>query len=323
VDAGYWVAGRLLLLVARIDEEKITFEYRGVPVSDPRTCERLENGALYFSRGFGAALKDTHADRIAANLEGMDPDFRGFAFEGAGMAVSSLDGLLRSRRRLPALLESYGDRWSTLIYIGIGWTYARARRIPERPPPQLDPFLGWLIFDGAGFHEGYLARERYVQQRERPSGLSAPALRLFDQGVGRSLLFVLGDNPEAVRDTIDSFPAERRADLWSGVGVASTYAGGLGEVRLNELRELARPYELYLAQGSAFAAMARVRADNVSGATVEAATVLCGAPVDEVAARAEAALEELPMDSESPFEAWQSRLREAFAPVAAGAGTSR
>jgi hypothetical protein len=322
MDAGYWVVGRVLLLVSRIDEDKITFEYRGVPVSDPETCERLENGARYFSRGFTAAMKDSHADRIAATLDRMDPDFRGFAFEGAGMAVSSLDGILRSRRRFPALLDGSGDRWSTLIYIGLGWTYARAGRIPERPPPGLDPVLGWLIFDGAGFHQGYLESERHVEQRERPSGLSAPALRHFDQGVGRSLLFVRGDNVEAVRDTIDSFPVERRADLWSGVGVASTYAGGLGEERLRTLREMARPYELQLAQGSAFAAMARVRADNVSAATVEAATVLCGAPVGEVAERAEAALQDLPMDAESPLEAWQARLREAFAPEHAGTGTS-
>lgn len=323
VDARYWVAGRLLLLVTRMPEHKITFEYRGVPVSDPRTCERLENGAIYFSRGFRAALKNSHADRIAAKLDQLDPDFRGFAFEGAGMAVSVLDGLLRSRRRLPALLEGYGDRWSTLIHIGVGWTYARAGRIPERPPSHLDPVLGWLVFDGAGFHEGYLQSERFVEQRERPEGLSAAALRIFDQGVGRSLLFVRGDNIDAVRDTIETFPEERRADLWSGVGVASTYAGGLGEERLRTLREMARPYELQLAQGSAFAAMARVRAGNVSAATVEAATVLCGAPVEEVAERAEAALEDLPTDAESQLEAWQARLRDAFAPAEAGAGTSR
>src|SRR5881394_324185 len=86
VDVAYWAAGRVLLRVARMDEEKITFDYRGVPVTDRHTCDRLENGAIHFSRGFRTALKNSHADRISANLEPVDPDFRGFAFEGAGMA---------------------------------------------------------------------------------------------------------------------------------------------------------------------------------------------------------------------------------------------
>jgi hypothetical protein len=312
-DVAHRAAGRLRLLVFRIDESKVTFEHRGVPVEDPKGCERLEGGARYFSRGFAAAMADTRADSIARRIGAMDPDFQGFAFEGAGMTVSVLDGLVPGKKaRTANLLAKYGDRWSTLIHIGIGWTYARAGKIPAQPPSKFDPFLGWLIFDGAGFHEGFLKSDKYVEERQRPDGLSPTALRVFDQGVGRALLFVRGDNVEAVRDTIARFPEERHPDLWSGVGLAATYAGGLGEERVRRLRELAHPHGLRMAQGSALATMARVRGGNVTADTAIGSSVLCGGTPDEVAARAEAVLAEVPPGSESALEDWQARLRESF-----------
>jgi hypothetical protein len=311
--AGQWLAGRLRLLVFRIDEDKVSFEHRGIPVSDDRARERLEGGARHFSRGFKAAMRDTRPHRIAARIEEMDPDFHGFAYEGAGMALSVLDGLLPRRRRLAKLLAGPGERWAALIYIGVGWTLARVNRVPQRPPARLDPILGWAAHDGAGFHQGFLRTTPFVDEQERPPDISGPALRVFDQGIGRSLLFVRGDDLELVRDTVDSFPPERRPDLWSGVGLAATYAGGLGEERLRRLRELAHPHELRLAQGSAFATMSRVRAGNVTSDTELGASVLCGAPASEVAERAERALAEVSPEDESPFEAWQARLRESFA----------
>ena len=177
---------------------------------------------------------------------------------------------------------------------------ARVNKVPERAPSKLDPVLGWVALDGAGFHQGFLRTERYIEEQERPP-VSGPALRLFDQGIGRSLLFVRGDDLELVRDTIDGFAEERHPDLWSGVGLAATYAGGLGEEQLKQLRDLAHPHELRLTQGSAFATMARVRAGNVTEDTELGARVLCGGSAREVAERAEAALAELPPSSASPF----------------------
>lgn len=318
-DAAQLVAGRIRTLVFRIDESRVTFEARGIQVSDPEACRTLESGAVYFARGFKGAMTDTRADRIAARFDQMDPDFRGFAFEGSGMALSVLDALVPPRRRLAELLERYGDRWDSLIYIGVGWTWARAGKIPARPPDRFDRVLGWLTFDGAGFHEGFLKRDDYVDGQKRPPGLSEPALRIFDQGVGRSIIFVRGDDLEAMRDAIDAFPAERRPDLWSGVGFAATYAGGLGEERVARIKELARPHESRLAQGAAFAVMARVRAANETPDTAIGAEVLCGAPASEVAERAEAALRAVPADADSPLEAWQARLRQSFAPETAAA----
>ena len=312
-DAGQWAASRLRFLAFRIDEDEAGYEKRGIEIVDPSACERLESGGRHFSRGFNATMRDTRAREIAARIEQLDPELRGFAFEGAGMALIVLDALLPPRRRFTNLLHGPGERWSPLMHIGAGWAYARMGRIPQRPPDKLDPFFGWLLYDGAGFHEAYFKIDRFVEEQQRPEKLSGPGLRLFDQGVGRALLFDRGGDVEAVRDTIAAFAADRRADLWSGVGVCATYAGGLSEERLRMLRDLAGPHHLRLAQGSAFAVLGRARAGNPTPDAERASSVLCGLPFDEVAERAEAALEHLSTAQDSPFEAWQARLRESFA----------
>ena len=79
------------------------------------------------------------------------------------------------------------------------------------------------------------------------------------------------------------------------------------------LRDFAGQHHLRLAQGAAFAVLGRARAGNPTRDAERASSVLCGLPFDEVAERAEAALEDLSTAQDSPFEAWQARLRESFA----------
>jgi hypothetical protein len=73
-----------------------------------------------------------------------------------------------------------------------------------------------------------------------------------------------------------AFPQSRQADLWSGVGLACAYAGGVDRRRLEFLREAAGPYLAQAAQGAAFAAKARARAGNPAHQTDLACGVFCG-----------------------------------------------
>src|SRR6185436_14746696 len=99
--------------------------------------------------------------------------------------------------------------------------------------------------------------------------------RAFDQGLGRSLWFVSGANVDRARAWIEAFAPTRRRDLWSGVGLAATYAGGLDRAGLEALRSAAPDYRAELAQGAAFAAEARRRAGNLVAHTETACAVLC------------------------------------------------
>jgi len=150
------------------------------------------------------------------------------------------------------------------------------------------------------------------QAGETPAPLCYAA-RAFDQGLGRSLWFVDGGDVARVRQTIAEFPEHRQADLWSGIGLASVYAGAVNETALNRLRGASGAFGPQLAQGAAFAAKARCRAGNPTAYTERACRALCGLSAVDAATVTDAALENLAASEIEPaFEVWRRRIQERF-----------
>jgi hypothetical protein len=278
--------------------------------------ERLEKVGGCFVQGYNAALAEDRPAPLAARIhDEVDREHHGFAFEGAGMALALLDTLTPWRRdRLARFLAGPGDAHAYIVNVGAGWILARLPLSPERLLARLDPFLGWLALDGYGFHEGFFRWPRSVERREVPRKLRGYALRGFDQGLGRSLWFVDGADVERLPRTIGAFPAERRPDLWAGLGLAVGYAGGRSEAEIAALRQAAGPLAPQLAQGVAFAAQARERAGNPAAHTGLAARVICEMSAAEAAEVTVAALEGLPADrpEEPAYEVWRRRIQDRF-----------
>ena len=110
--------------------------------------------------------------------------------------------------------------------------------------------------------------------------------------------------------TISGFPAARHADLWSGVGLACAYAGGVPSPAIEGLAELAGPHHPHVAQGAAFAAKARQRAGNPVEHTELACRILCGMAADEAAGLTDRALADLADRGGLPaYEVWRGRIR--------------
>src|SRR5262249_36094553 len=159
--------------------------------------------------------------------------------------------------RVQLFLRGPGAAHAYMVHVGVGWALARLHRSVAATLERFDPLLRWLIVDGYGFHEGYFHWRRAVVMQAIPRQLTGYAQRAFDQGLGRSLWFVTGAEVDRLCAAIQAFPARRHADLWSGVGLASAYAGGVGLGDLCALRVAAGAYVPFLAQGAAFAAKAR------------------------------------------------------------------
>jgi hypothetical protein len=183
-----------------------------------------------------------------------------------------------------------------------------------------DQLLRWLILDGYGFHQAYFHTDKYVRQqyveRDFPWPVGAPhpyANRAIDQGIGRAMWFVCGTDPVRVADTFDRFPTSRRADLYSGSGLAATYAGGVTEDELRTYWERAGQYRPQVAQASAFAATARVQAGLVTPHTELATRVFCGVSPQEAADICANALPASVVDGEIPaYELWRQAIAQNF-----------
>jgi len=218
-----------------------------------------------------------------------------------------------NRSRVAKFLMGPGDPHAYMIHVGAGWVLARMPGSVEKFIARFDPLLRWLIVDGYGFHEAFFHWPRYLGGAPVPDRLHGYALRAFDQGFGRCLWFVEGTDARRIAQTIAGFPPERRGDLWSGVGLASVYAGEVGETELQLLRDSARPFIPQLAQGVAFAAKARQRAGNLKPYHDLACGVLCQLSAAEAAQVSDDALENLPSDGAQPaYEIWRQRIQQRF-----------
>jgi hypothetical protein len=298
--------------------DEVTFTRRGFHESSRGARERLEQSGRAFLQGYHAALEEDELQVLALRLNAISPELRGFAFEGAAMGLALLDYLTPWRtNRWQCFARDPGNPHIYMVHVGVGWAIARLpwlRRNIQRPLTQLDPLLRWLAVDGYGFHEGYFAWPRYIRHKASPAHLSGYALHVFDQGLGRSLWFVEGADVGRIPATIAGFPTGRQADLWSGVGLACAYAGGVDRMALEALRVAAGPDAPNLAQGAAFAAKARERAGNPTSHTELACQVLCDLPVEQAARITDLALQDLPADSAVPaYEVWRRRIHSEFA----------
>lgn len=309
------VLGTLRTGLLGISRRETTFERRGFLRCGEAQRQHLERVGATFIDGYHAALTWDVTPALTDALERVDHAFRGFAYEGAAMAMGLLDLLTPWRRdRVESFLTGAGEPHVYMVHVGVGFALARLKRRVEPAMDGMHALYRWLVVDGYGFHEGYFHwRESFVQLKT-PNRLSGYALRVFDQGLGRALWFAAGAEAKRVAEMIGVFPEERRCDVWSGIGLASAYAGGVDRDELERIRELAASHGGHLAQGAAFAAKARQRAGNPMPHTETACEVYCGISADAAAKATDDALIDLVADAEVPaFEVWRDRVRKMLA----------
>ncbi|WP_433202027.1 DUF1702 family protein [Dactylosporangium sp. CS-047395] len=307
----------------------VTFAARGFPVTPSAATRRLEAIPQSVICGFEWGIETKTNDELERRLEFIDAPLRGFAYEGAAMALTVLDAMRPgSRSRARELLTGAGRPHTLLTYIGIGFAMSHLPRplwrnvIPDLSGTAYYPTMSWLAVDGYGFDLAYFHTDKWVRQQRRPAPYAWEGdpdyfLRACDQGVGRALWFIHGGQPADVAATVAKFAEHRRADLWSGVGLAATFAGGTDPEGYATLRKLAAGHVPELAQGAVFAAKARDLAGCVPEHTGEAVGALTGLSVavasklaDDVAAGG------LRGDGVPAYEVWRRLLHAHFAEMA-------
>jgi hypothetical protein len=301
-------------------------DVRGFHKKSPAAQELLERVGATFLEGYAYAAQAATVQDAADDIDTITPRFRGFAYEGAGMGFAVRDGLPLGPNRLAArFLAGPGDPHNYLVYVGMGWAMARLPRFRWPTAAKLDLLLRWLLLDGYGFHQAYFHTAKYVDaQYQDPkfpwpsSRSSAYANRAIDQGIGRALWFINGTDAARTTACVNGFAATRRRDLYAGIGLAATYAGGADEGELWTLFEGAGDYRTNLAQGSAFAAECRVRGDLLVPHNETATRVLCGVGPREAARIALNHRPDYAIEGDLPaYEVWRRRVAAEFARHAA------
>jgi len=315
----------------------VTFAERGFPGAGGPATERLEAIPQAVVCGFEWGIAGRDLWDVERRLELVEPEQRGFAYEGAAMAFAVRDAMAGgSGKRTRELLLGPGAPHVLLTYIGIGFAMARLPRplwrniIPDLTGSPYYPTMTWLAVDGYGFDLAYFHTARYVDEQRVPppypwEGSPDYFPRAVDQGIGRALWFINGADGELTAAAVDRFAEERRADLWSGVGLAATFAGGCSAEGLAQVRESAGEHGPQLGVGVVFAIKAREFAGHVPAHSALAAEQLAGLSVSDAVTIADRTEAESngggePTEGTVPlYEQWRSRIRAHFTATAISA----
>lgn len=298
-------------LLFGIHPREATFARRRFDATSDHSRERLEHVGRTFVDGYNGYLADRVDERVAAT----DPELHGFLIEGSAMACALLDYVTPWQRdRLAALLARMPEH-RYMIHVGAGWAAARLRRPLRTAVTRRDPLLSWLVADGWGFHQAYFHPTEWATGARSIPESDGYLRNAADQGIGRALWFVSGAEPQRVAARIQRFAPDRRGDLWSGVGLAATYAGASSEAELSRLVELAGTHRGDVAQGAAFAATARTVANNVAPHVDTAARVLTGWDASALASLSQSL--EPSQRGATTYEEWRQAVRQTLVSMVA------
>ncbi len=319
------ITGSLRRIALAPSLRQVGFAARRFPVVPSETTRRLEAIPQAVVCGFEWGVEARDLWEIERRLALVDPYLRGFGYEGATMAFTIRDAMALHRTSWAReLLTGPGRRHIFLNYIGIGFAMARLPRplwrrvLPDLTGVPYHPTMSWLAVDGYGFDRAYFRTDRWVDRLDRPApypweGCPDYFLRAFDQGVGRALWFMRGARVDHVAAAVARFPAERRDDLWSGIGLAATFAGGCDAAGLAALRRQAGRHRPHLAQGAVFAARARTFSAAVPPHTETTVAALTGLSVAAASALADdVAVDGFPARREPAYEMWRRRVQARF-----------
>jgi enediyne biosynthesis protein E2 len=303
---------------------EVTFAKRGFPATPSAATRRLEAIPQAVICGFEWGIDARDQWEVERRLDLVEAEQRGFAYEGVTMAFTVLDAMGRRGHRTRDLLTGPGSRHIFLAYIGMGFAMARLPRplwkkvVPDLTPDPYYPVMSWLAVDGFGFDRAYFETPRWVDAQKVPApytweGSPDYFLRAADQGIGRALWFICGAHAPDVAAAAGRFAAHRQPDLWSGIGLAATFAGGCDSEGLAALRREAGDDWSQLALGAVFAAKARSYSGLVPDHTEATCSALTGISVDKAVSLADStAPAGTDTGPEPAYELWRQRIRAHF-----------
>lgn len=306
----------LLPRILYIRSDEVRFQRRGFSEKSGPRVNHLEHIGANFLKGFQLAARwQGSLDDLADQLNRIPSPFRGFAFEGCAMALALRDALSVDQKLWHRFVTSAGASHIYVGYVGRGWAIARLPfvNIEAVVLRGHGPFE-WLLMDGYGFHQGYFHCQKYITAQRQPHFQTPEAADVFDQGLGRALWFFASGSINTTQSRLQCFSPSRRNHLWSGVGLASAYAG-TGDTKpiMAELLCKAGIHRQAFLQGVAFAAKALTKGEMPVSDLDDDLKLALGTSCAELAQITDEALVESGvLEDPSRYHAWRALIMRHF-----------
>lgn len=223
-----------------------------------------------FAQSFVENEGDDH-HLIALFLSKINSPYLSVSFEAVSFSLAKLDIVDKATafERWRTYAESC-QKHSTQIHIGLGW----ALTFQKLPISSVDsfilPFMLCKVADGVGYADGFFKQRATIHLRKEPIGVPLHLFPGYYQGLGRAMWYVSEGDISKLTHFISSFDDNIIPHLWRGVGIASTYVGGLYESDFKSLKEVLRTNLNDYKVGVALAIQSRGKANMANDFTLEA-----------------------------------------------------
>lgn len=256
--------------------EAMDSSWQKLDVPDSIARHEIRESCGAFMNAYNVVLEVGFSEELTTKLKLFGGDLEGYAYQGASMGLTMLDYMSPLGGHRFEQFVSENPNHISLAHIGAGFVISVLKRDLEKCLSKMIPMERWWAIDGFGFHAGAFNWKNYVDKQTIPQRFKGYASRAFDQGLGRGIWFLYGGDVLRVTKQIQSFPLNRHGDLWSGVGLASTYTPGINEETFHNLKVAADDQASYLALGAALAANPLHLTNNIVDHTNLACSIFCG-----------------------------------------------
>ncbi|MBX9724623.1 MAG: DUF1702 family protein [Candidatus Obscuribacterales bacterium] len=246
-----------------------------------RRQDRVQNVMNLMLHGFNAAL-ETDAATLTKHLSGMSLIDQSIMYEGAFMALGSIDLAGSANLERVSAVDGFNGAWVKQMFQGLGGAIWKLDIPVAFYPAEVNQSWGWLAISGYGCHGGYFNWPQFIHRQEIPVGMKGLSRKAFDQGIGSSMWFVSGCEPKLILELISKFPEERKADLWNGLGLAIGIWGMEDRKDLIRLLNGAKKYRAQFQAGVGFGVWVRAQAKEVTDYSEGACHTICCASVDYI-----------------------------------------
>ncbi|MDR2008908.1 MAG: DUF1702 family protein [Bacteroidales bacterium] len=227
--------------------------------------ERTELVAKTVIEGYNTAVeKGLSEDLLDVRLM-IKNELSGFFNEGIGMGLYTLSLFSISQKNIYwDFVKGVGKPHEYMSYIGAGIACGVFNKPFEKFLVKANPTCSLLVLNGIGFYYAYFKIEKGLYQHYIRNDVKKDDffVECYDNGVGRALWFCENGNSQNIKKIIDTFPKKRQAAIWSGIGLAATYAGGVEENEIRELKKHSGQFWEFVAEGSFLATHCRDIAGN-------------------------------------------------------------